>query len=259
MTGILSGTLSKYISVDILQSIGIDPMVLRTFLNEIEKCYNANPYHNAEHAESVMHACQCLFTICQLDKCLLEADLYHVALLVAAACHDVGHPGSLDRSFTEKRHVEISKEILRDSRCDFIRDCPEKAEFMQIFEYLIMNTAMDLHGKCLSDLNIYKRTFLTDQRMSRDACRSVLSVLLKCADLWHVILPWSQHERWTNRFLQECREGKDKNFVSEQVFFLQSVCRPCFQCLTEIFPMTRTLVQDLDKNLYEWKVTRVGA
>lgn len=259
MTGILSNTVFKYISIKVLYRVGINPVRLRSFLDEIESRYNDNPYHNRDHAESVIHASQCLFTVCELEERILDADLCHVALLVAAAAHDVGHPGSLDRNFTEERHVQIAKEVMLDPRCDFLVDCLDRDTFMQLFTYLIMNTAMDVHGKCLSNLNTYKHTFTTHNTLSQDASRSVLSIILKCADLWHVILPWAEHERWTNKFLQECREDNDKNFVTEQIFFIQFICLPCFQCLTEFCPNTKILINDLDKNLCAWKVIEVNA
>jgi len=67
-------------------------MTLRSCLEEIQKCYRNTPYHNATHGADVcqsLHALMC--TGKQFSKRLSHPMRF--GAILAAACHDMGHPG----------------------------------------------------------------------------------------------------------------------------------------------------------------------
>jgi hypothetical protein len=75
------------------QALGIDSCRLFRFIYLVSMHYNApNQYHNWEHGFATMH-----FTYLVCKHALLYADFdadHLLAMLVAAMCHDVDHPGN---------------------------------------------------------------------------------------------------------------------------------------------------------------------
>ena len=66
---------------------------LQKFLRKIENSYQNVPYHNHHHAVDVLTAVDVLMNQVE-ESGLAEFTLFErVTLLLAAACHDVGHPG----------------------------------------------------------------------------------------------------------------------------------------------------------------------
>ena len=57
----------------------------------MEEKYHPNPFHNLTHAVSVTHAAFTIVSTTQISSLLRPLD--KLALLVAAFCHDVDHPG----------------------------------------------------------------------------------------------------------------------------------------------------------------------
>eukprot|EP00438_Fugacium_kawagutii_P015222 Skav206114 [mRNA] locus=scaffold172:3615:8144:+ [translate_table: standard] len=76
---------------------------LQAFVDEVEKNYSSVPYHNWFHAVDVAHATWRLANLCNVID-FLE---YHetLAVLVAALCHCLGHPGVNSRFLIETKHT----------------------------------------------------------------------------------------------------------------------------------------------------------
>lgn len=73
----------------IREGVGLNATKLLKFLTYIDSLYSDVPYHNSMHALQVLWATHSLLHSSNLI-CLLPP-LYVVAIMVAAACHDVGH------------------------------------------------------------------------------------------------------------------------------------------------------------------------
>lgn len=78
----------------LIEGCNIPEVVMLQFLDSIEKGYHpGNPYHNALHAADVTLT---VSGICSRDSCCLELKPHQVlALIVAAAVHDVDHQGEI--------------------------------------------------------------------------------------------------------------------------------------------------------------------
>jgi hypothetical protein len=74
----------------------INPEAICNFLREIERRYSPKiPYHNNTHAADVTQTLHCLFGLIGKDLLYsISTPLEIFALLLAAAFHDVGHPGT---------------------------------------------------------------------------------------------------------------------------------------------------------------------
>lgn len=75
----------------LIQSLNLNENTLINFIQNIEKSYLSNPYHNHVHAADVL---QSLGVILITDNLFSKmTDLELLALLIAAAAHDVEHEG----------------------------------------------------------------------------------------------------------------------------------------------------------------------
>ena len=91
------------------ETIGVPIVTMSRFLEKLEGAYKRqNPYHNSTHAADVMHAMHFFLTKLEMKE-LLQVEVNHstrflanriyihiqevYACLIAAAIHDVDHPG----------------------------------------------------------------------------------------------------------------------------------------------------------------------
>ena len=86
-------TMTCMAELNLLDHIDFDEGKLESFLNEIDKSYQKNPYHNAMHAADVV---QTTFHFCTKGRLIHAAGMIKIstaALIIAAAIHDVNHGG----------------------------------------------------------------------------------------------------------------------------------------------------------------------
>jgi high affinity cAMP-specific and IBMX-insensitive 3',5'-cyclic phosphodiesterase 8 len=77
---------------DVCDYLKIDETTLVNWLTLMESNYRAsNPYHNSTHASDVLHATAYFLSTNKVSEILDAGD--RVASLIAAAIHDLNHPG----------------------------------------------------------------------------------------------------------------------------------------------------------------------
>lgn len=93
------GRVLQLVTWDLLQrlgvvaALGLDATRLQAFLRRVEAMYeHPNSYHNAIHAADVVQSLGCFLLDDGMAQRLSPAE--QLALVLAAACHDVGHPGA---------------------------------------------------------------------------------------------------------------------------------------------------------------------
>ncbi|OEH79697.1 3 5 -cyclic nucleotide phosphodiesterase domain-containing protein [Cyclospora cayetanensis] len=101
---------------------GCDELVLRNFLVQIDSLYQNQPYHNAKHGTLVAHSmsllCRTLGIFRESAQALNTITLYRMnalgvgACLVAALCHDVGHPGRNNNFFVAEMSALVRISIV---------------------------------------------------------------------------------------------------------------------------------------------------
>lgn len=62
-----------------------------SFLRAVDQRYQPNAFHNLVHAVSVTHVSFAIVKTTEISSLLRPLD--KLALLVAALCHDIDHPG----------------------------------------------------------------------------------------------------------------------------------------------------------------------
>ncbi|KAL8447359.1 hypothetical protein Emed_004463 [Eimeria media] len=233
---------------------GCDDCVLRVFLVEIEGLYNDNPYHNSTHGAMVAHLMDLFCRSIELDSQLNSLGL--TAVLLAALCHDVGHPGRNNAFFAADRSplevMEIRSNIIT----------------------LILATDMKTHFSALSRLRASRQNASFDHRKQRDDTWLVVEMCMRAADIGHGIVAWDHHFEWSCRitaefYLQGDEEQRLKRGVSplcdrdlhnsmarSQVGFLAHIVKPLFTELNSAECMKGAFQESLDAieaNISEWQ------
>ncbi|KAL8453504.1 hypothetical protein Emag_001877 [Eimeria magna] len=233
---------------------GCDDCVLRVFLVEIEGLYNDNPYHNSTHGAMVAHLMDLFCRSIELDSQLNSLGV--TAVLLAALCHDVGHPGRNNAFFAADRSplevMEIRSNIIT----------------------LILATDMKTHFSALSRLRASRQSASFDHRKQRDDTWLVVEMCMRAADIGHGIVAWDHHFEWSCRitaefYLQGDEELRLKRSVSplcdrdlhssmarSQVGFLAHIVKPLFLELNSADCMNGAFQESLDAieaNINEWQ------
>lgn len=150
---------------------------LLTFITAVKELYNPdNNFHNFKHAWGVLHM-SFQILVHGADKCFSSSDIF--AILIAAVCHDVGHPGNNnafefaiksdvsklyfqpnENCVLERYHVGLTQKLLfprietveqeleRQSTNLILNGLNEKEKegFFELVNFIILGTDMAKHG-----------------------------------------------------------------------------------------------------------------
>ncbi|XP_077409040.1 3',5'-cyclic-AMP phosphodiesterase 7B-like isoform X3 [Vanacampus margaritifer] len=195
----------------------LDVVKLHRFLGMLQRDYHShNPYHNAVHAADVTQAMYCYL---REDKLADELSPLDVFLgLMAAAAHDVGHPGvnqpfliktrhhlaSLyqNMSVLESHHWRSTVGILRESRLLSHLPRHQSHEMEQRLGSLILATDISRQSQFLLSLRAHLDQRDLDLRLASHR-HFVLQIGLKCADVCNPCRDWSLSKRWSERVCEE--------------------------------------------------------
>ena len=220
----------------------LDASAFREFLEDLEEGYNhPNDYHTATHAADVVQACG-YFLSSGLRTQL--TDVQATAFVLAAAAHDVGHPGLNnahlvnteapeavrwnDVSVNENGHYHILRALLtkRGLLDAMFEKREERLVFLALLRRLILATDMENHTRLVADfLDIVQAA--NEAREARGAGGSeeqgeVLSVgdledpelamcfVLHCADVSNPARPFEVCQRWGENIAEESYKQGDK-------------------------------------------------
>ncbi|GMF35297.1 unnamed protein product [Phytophthora fragariaefolia] len=269
----------------LIDRLELDELKLKSFAAEVEEGYHSrNPYHNHLHAAAVVADINFYLRRVHLnvdDSTLLVG-------LVAAAAHDISHPGvsngfliatksSLaitysDDSVLERMHVAELYRILAHDAFDIFAHMspPARAESRKIIIGMILATDLARHFQRISVLKTKKFA------MSAEAQGLELSLLMETmimlADLGHTAKPFVYHQTWAERISEEFfRQGetevhnnmpisplcdrKQANLPRSQVTFLTLVATPLFETTGQVFSIDEydTVISELRNNITLWK------
>ena len=133
------------------------------FLAEVEGAYCKNPYHNSLHAADVVQTCLHFLTKGQIMEASGISALATAGLLISAAVHDVGHPGSNnhflistsaplaiqynDHSPLENMHLATAFSIMHKPANNFVDKLSPfmKKELRRIIIAMVLATDNDKH------------------------------------------------------------------------------------------------------------------
>eukprot|EP00931_Biecheleriopsis_adriatica_P044272 TRINITY_DN25308_c0_g1_i1.p1 TRINITY_DN25308_c0_g1~~TRINITY_DN25308_c0_g1_i1.p1 ORF type:complete len:503 (+),score=116.76 TRINITY_DN25308_c0_g1_i1:88-1596(+) len=211
------------------------------YLVRIDMRYKDVPYHGAAHAADVMSTVGWLFSSEFISAELSALDW--LMGLIAAAIHDVGHPGRNnafmtnteselalrynDKSPLENMHAAIAFETMKaDNDCNWFRqlskawthpDRPGASEDLQhyvrrgIIE-MVLGTDMVHHATCVKEVKDFvgKELASEEQLSSLDRTSFLMKIVLHTADISNAAKPQRIMLDWCYRVNQEFWEQGDE-------------------------------------------------
>ncbi len=143
--------------IALLKRFGVQTETLRCFIEEVQKNYLSTPFHNFYHGFSVLHAAWMMMNATQAKNILTTAE--QLSVLLAAFCHDVGHPGNTngyelatfspltlkysDESVLERHHCFLAFQImLRTPGCEVLGKVSTKNGDLQAMRKTIIRSIL---------------------------------------------------------------------------------------------------------------------
>jgi len=251
--------------------------VKRMILAVREHMYE-NPYHNFSH---VFDVAQTTFVLAETTGLMERLDTWErFALLAAAVCHDLEHPG-VDKGFVEsaalgdafldklleKHHTLRAFEIMADSEIGVLQGISTVRyhAFRQAVSGCILATCPADHSEFVAKLEGLK-----GGEGGVAAKQLEMELLIKAADISNVLKPFPVAARWALRvtdefFLQgdvERQHGMlpvtplcdraQQSRVACQKGFIDYVCAPFFDAMATLYPALRPAVRVMHANRAQW-------
>ncbi|XP_032831667.1 high affinity cGMP-specific 3',5'-cyclic phosphodiesterase 9A isoform X4 [Petromyzon marinus] len=260
----------------LVSEFNINPITLKRWLLAVQENYRNNPFHNFRHCFCVTQMMYGVIHHCNLQEIFTAMDLG--ILMIAAACHDLDHPGYNnayqvnartelavrynDVSPLENHHAAVAFHILSTPETNILSGVTHHAftHIRQGVIELILSTDMARHGEILASF----REYLKDFDFGNPEHMKVLKMMLiKCCDISNEVRPMEVSEPWLDclleeYFMQSDREKQeglpfaafmDRDTVtkpSAQIGFLSFVLIPLFEAVSQLFPqMEETMVHPL--------------
>jgi len=210
----------------------IDRTVFAQFVSEIRNRYLETPYHNFKHAVDVTQTVFCLMKDMNLSQGLTSLEC--LALLTAALCHDVQHPGLNndyhvashsplavlynDEAVLENMHAAVAFAILAQPSCNIFANLTRKQyqAVRQMMIQMILATDMTCHKSMLKTFNKLLGSAAAQASIAQDGPqaevsknelqerrRNLLNVFLHASDISNPCKPWDLCLEWSNRITTE--------------------------------------------------------
>lgn len=284
----------------LIEHFDIDKDCLANFLVEIEQGYDDGesvPYHNRVHATSVVHLTHMLLTqggvaaaVNAKGSC---GKLEVMACLLAAIIHDHNHRGLNngflvkssdewalqynDQHVNEHHHVASAFRVLRRPECNFLAHLASDVycNFRSLVIKLVLGTDMAQDKKIVTsftqllELGEQSSGEVAFAPSTEEDVLVTFQMALKCADVGHLTLKWSEHLHWVERleaefFAQGDKEKKlnlqpsflmdrEKPGVTKtQIGFFDYVALPLYQTLAKAFPSSSPMLLEVKANYQRW-------
>ncbi|XP_061458192.1 cAMP-specific 3',5'-cyclic phosphodiesterase 4C [Rhineura floridana] len=276
---------------DLLKSFQIPVDAFITFLMTLEDHYHADvAYHNNIHAADVAQSTHVLLSMPALEA--VFTDLEILAVIFAAAIHDVDHPGVSnqflintnselalmynDASVLENHHLAVGFKLLQEENCDIFQNLSKKQQqsLRKMAIDMVLATDMSKHMNLLADLKTMVETkkvtslgvLLLDNYSDRI---QVLQNIVHCADLSNPTKPLELYREWTDRIMVEFfhqgdREREkgmeispmcDKHNASiekSQVGFIDYIAHPLWETWADLVHPDAQEILDTLEDNREW-------
>jgi len=203
----------------------VDEPVAAAYLLAVEARYEANPYHNSLHAADVTQACAVMLRL--VDECAPVSPAEALAVLLAAAVHDLGHLAVNndflvntrdaraltynDLSVNENYHAASAFQLALSSPALNIFGRLATAEFKavrQLVVGLVLATDMSVHFGLLED---FGRAAAAQPDPSQWKDRALLfRMLLHLADIANPARRFAFARAWAERVVAEFLQQGDR-------------------------------------------------
>ncbi|XP_007894936.1 high affinity cAMP-specific 3',5'-cyclic phosphodiesterase 7A isoform X2 [Callorhinchus milii] len=201
----------------LIEYFHLDVVKLRRFLVMVQEDYHQNnPYHNEVHAADVTQAMHCYLMEPEFAKSLSPWDI--LISLLAAATHDVDHPGVNQPFLIKTRHylacLYKNTSVLENHHW---RSAVCMLQETQLFSHLPVEDNFLIErqlGSLILATDINRQIeFLTKFRIHLDGegvtlvdaghRHFMLQIALKCADICNPCRAWELSKQWGERVSEE--------------------------------------------------------
>jgi len=277
--------LSIFMSTGLIDDLKIPIEKLWNFINAVSGTYRQNPFHNWSHGFHVLQFTYFLIMKTNVTSYLRNIDVF--AMLIAAMCHDVDHPGNNndfeilmeteraflynDISVLENHHAHTAFSLLRDEEHNIFAHFPksEQREFRKIIVNAILATDMAHHGEIVSAVRNLEPDNLIDKQ-ERQERQLLVNFIVHLGDLSAQCYSWDIAKQWEARITREFYnqtqmeldegipafiEGLDdpsRRFLS-QVGFIDCVLKDFWRAASDLIQELKPVYQQLNYNRNMYK------
>ncbi|TYZ63160.1 hypothetical protein PybrP1_002055 [[Pythium] brassicae (nom. inval.)] len=265
--------------------LSLDMKKLTAFIGAVENHYfKRNPYHNCLHAGSVVADMNFYLRRLNLD---VDDRTFFVGL-VAAAAHDISHPGVSngfliatrsklaitysDDSVLERMHIAELYRVLSHDKFDIFSHMSlnVRVEIRKLIIQMVLATDLSRHFPHISKLKSKK--FAVSEETRGLEVTLIMETLLMLSDLGHTAKPFPHHQLWANRISEEFfRQGDAEerhnlpvsplcdrrlaNLPKSQVTFLTLLATPLFETAGQAFAIDEydSVMKELHANTRSWQ------
>ncbi|CAM9974154.1 unnamed protein product, partial [Phaeothamnion confervicola] len=213
---------------DFFRHFGLSKRHFTNYIIQIEAGYGAgegkgtvNTYHNRRHAADVTQAVHYFMKTCGLAPSL--TDIETISLVFSAIVHDFKHPGRSnafliktqselalvynDTSILENFHVSEAFRVMRQDRCNFMRDV-DPATIRSIRDTvipLVLATDLKFHFDLLGEFNSHLSDIQNEigEESKTRTYLSAMKMCIKSADISHPTRAMFLHLKWTAAVIEE--------------------------------------------------------
>ncbi|XP_065167744.1 high affinity cAMP-specific and IBMX-insensitive 3',5'-cyclic phosphodiesterase 8-like isoform X3 [Atheta coriaria] len=239
---------------DVHKTLGCDERTMYNWLLKIEANYHSsNPYHNSAHAADVLQAVAVFLTKDRLRLVLDPID--QATALIAAAAHDVDHPGRSsaflansanplailynDITVLESHHAACTfKLTLNDDKCNIFKRLDRETYNLVRFNIvdMILATEMTKHFEHLAKfVNVFctqtaeeLEEVLPEVLSAPENITLIKRIMIKCADVSNptrslpLCIEWSK--RIAEEYFQQTEEEQEKSLPVVMPLFNRGTC-----------------------------------
>ena len=253
---------------------------LTNFIKEVSETYNDVPYHNYNHAVSVLHGVYAFLELTMLKEKLDKVEV--LALFIGALCHDIGHDG-----FTNAFHITTFSDLaatyndlhvqenLHASLCNKLV-CKENTKFLsmnkdqfmklrKLIVQIIISTDMAEHLNITTMCRKKGLGVNSEENNPKDRLLMMKSVL-HAIDVSTPAKPLEQALVQSNKLTQEFKRQVEKELslglepaahmnpkneearAELEVNFIDYIVQPLWDIVAIRFPESKIFLENLSNN-----------
>ncbi|XP_063075808.1 high affinity 3',5'-cyclic-AMP phosphodiesterase 7A-like [Engraulis encrasicolus] len=273
----------------LIRHFGLDPLRLRQFAVTLQDMYyTRHSYHTSVHAADVIQAMSCLLQDPKLKPYLTPVDV--MAALLAAATHDLSHPGVnqnyivknnhflsalyQDGSPLENYHYNLAMGLFKTSGLLEPLSQQDRTRFGEVVQALILATDISRQSKYLALFSTHIQN--GDLDVADEQHRLfMLQIVMKCSDICNpcrtrlVSLYWSHlvmreffrqgdMERGQHQEISPLWDRHSTNMANTQSAFISFVVEPLFSLWNKYSgsALSSTMLQNLQANKQFWTTSK---
>nr|CAB3264733.1 cAMP and cAMP-inhibited cGMP 3',5'-cyclic phosphodiesterase 10A [Phallusia mammillata] len=274
-----------YEDLGLISKFHIPMRTLVHFMLMVRKGYRDPPYHNFDHAFSVMHHAYLIAKNLQLNSKL--SDLEVIALLTASICHDLDHRGtnnafqvnshsvlaslySSEGSVLERHHFAQAMCILNTSGCNIFENMSRKeyVRTLDLVKHIILATDVASHLQILPQLEkIVEEGMDLTNTCQREL---LLALCMTACDLSDQTKQWETtkntakliYKEFFSQGDMEKRMGNNPEIIHDreracvpqlQINFMLHIAQPVYRILAALFPVYGEVYQRVQLNIGRWR------